>query len=107
MIPKYASIRALAVVASGALLGGTAATADLPRSAVPSKQEAAGGAILVGKAADAAKTCCSSDLARGSLLALAEHNQSVAANAAQAGKNPNFRSYSARISARRMSAPIR
>jgi arylsulfatase A-like enzyme len=90
MIPKCASIQALALVASGALLGGAAATADLPRSAGPSKQEAAASAISVGKAADAAKTCCSSDLARGSLLALAEHNQSIAANAAQAGKNPNF-----------------
>jgi arylsulfatase A-like enzyme len=90
MIPKCASIQALALVASGALLGGAAATADLPRSAVPSKQAAAGGAISVGKAADAAKTCCSSDLARGSLLALAELNQSIAANAAQAGKNPNI-----------------
>jgi len=90
MIRKNVSSQALALAAFGALLGYAAAIADWSPAAIYSDQAVAARATSIAKAGDATKPCCSSDLARESLLAFAEHNEAVAANAAQAGTKPNF-----------------
>jgi arylsulfatase A-like enzyme len=90
MIRKSTSRETAVLVALGAILGSAAATVDWSRTAVAYTSADAKGVVSAGTPSDATKTCCSSDRDRESLLAFAGHNEAVAANAAQAGKKPNF-----------------
>ncbi len=73
----------------GSIVGYTAATLDSSRTAFAHGSAAPGGKSA-GPPGDATTASCSSDLARGSLLALGENNESTAAKVAQSGKKPNF-----------------
>jgi arylsulfatase A-like enzyme len=88
MILRGSRIQALALVAVGSILGFAAATAEKSKPAV------AGSASSEPVAAPVISTveepCCSNGTERGTLLALAGHNESVASAAAQAGKKPNI-----------------
>jgi hypothetical protein len=90
MIRKSTSCETAVLVALGAILGSAAATVDWSRTAFAHTSADAKGVISAGTPSDATKTCCSSDLVRGSMLALAEHKESVAEVASQAGKKPNI-----------------
>jgi arylsulfatase A-like enzyme len=90
MIRKSTSCETAVLVALGAILGSGAATVDWSRTAFAYTSADAKGVVSAGTPSDATKTCCSSDRDRASLLAFAGHKEAVAANAAQAGKKPNF-----------------
>jgi arylsulfatase A-like enzyme len=90
MIRKSTSFETVALVAFGAVLGCTAAKIDWSHTAVAFASAPASPGMPAGTAIDATTACCSSDRDRESLLAFAGHNEAVAANAAEAGKKPNF-----------------
>jgi arylsulfatase A-like enzyme len=90
MIRKSTSFETVALVAFGAVLGCTAAKIDWSRTAVAFASAPASPGMPAGTASDVTNACCSSNFDRESLLAFAGHNEAVAANAAQAGKKPNF-----------------
>ena len=84
--------QAVALVALGALLGYLAAATDMFRRATavpPAHGAAAEGQPTPGTGPEQG-TCCSGDINKGELLALAAHNQTVAAAAQKAGKKPNI-----------------
>ncbi len=91
MIRKSTSFETVALVALGAILGSGAATIDWSRTAFAyTSADANPLGCRPGTPSDATTACCSSDRDRESLLAFAGHKEAVAANAAQAGKKPNF-----------------
>ena len=90
MIRKSTSCETAALVVLGAILGSAAAAVDWSRTAFARSLADAKGVISAGTPGDATPTCCSSNLVRGSLLALAERNDSVAEAAVQSGTKPNI-----------------
>ena len=89
MIRTSTAVQALALVAIGSLLGYAAATADRSR---PARRRAAAAPDRVRAAGRGRQDVVlpESTSTAGPLLALAERNEAVAANAAQAGKKPNI-----------------
>jgi arylsulfatase A-like enzyme len=81
MIRTSTRLQAFALVAIGSLLGYVAASADKAGTASAAPRASEDGKEM---------SCCSDDLQRGALLALAERNEAVATTAAQAGKKPNI-----------------
>ena len=79
--PKRTNTQAVALLAIGSFLGYLAATVDWPQTASASPA----GTAVIGET-----SCSPSELNRGTLLALASHNEVVAENAAQTGKKPNI-----------------
>ncbi|WP_406698017.1 arylsulfatase [Singulisphaera sp. Ch08] len=90
MIGKSTGLQALALLAIGSLLGYVAATTDRSRTAdaAPLAHDPGPPAVDATRAEKA--SCCPSELDRGTILALAERNKTVAANAASAEKKPNI-----------------
>lgn len=82
----------LLTLGAGALLGYAAASADLPpvMHAAVTKAAAAPHVAEPAEAKPAPAGCCPNDLSRSDQLALANHNQLVAATLAQTGKQPNI-----------------
>jgi arylsulfatase A-like enzyme len=84
------SIQALALVAVGSLLGYAAATTGEAGKASAAAQPLGPVSAAGSAAASGMEACTPGDLDRGALLALATRNETVAENAAQAGKKPNI-----------------
>src|SRR5262245_35791329 len=80
-------IQALALVAVGSLLGYLAASTDLFRRTTAAPPPTA---ALVPSTGSAPEACCADNVNKGELLALAGHNERVAAAAQKDGKKPNI-----------------
>src|SRR4051812_17758847 len=87
MTRKSTNLQVLALMAIGSLMGYAAATVDRPPTAVAALPpvDPSPKAAVTGRT-----SCCAGDIGRGTLLALAERNEAVAANAAQDNKKPNI-----------------
>ncbi len=83
---KRVPLRTFVLVAFGGMLGYVAATVGGGASPRPAS---ASPVVAVGEASPL-PACCQEGSDKGTLLALAERNEAVAANAAQAGKKPNI-----------------
>jgi hypothetical protein len=87
MTRKSTILQALALMAIGSLMGYAAASADRFRSAVAAQPP---GDLSPTAAVTQETSCGAGNNGRGTLLALAEHTRTAAANAAQDGKKPNI-----------------
>ncbi|AGA27068.1 arylsulfatase [Singulisphaera acidiphila] len=86
---KSTLFQTLSLIAIGSMLGYAAATTGGPRP-VNAAPAAPSPSSCDTPATPGQGSCCSSDLDRGALLALAERNEAVAEGAAKSGKKPNI-----------------
>ncbi len=83
---KRVPLRTFVLVAFGTMLGYAAATVGGGASPRP----ASASPVVADGEATPLPACCQEGSDKGTLLALAEHNEAIATSAAQAGKKPNI-----------------